>query len=347
MAEYNPPSSDALTLKLWAKKAFADSVKPTLFGKLMGTKDTSIVQVKDDLKKSAGDRVRFRLRALPQGQGVTGDETLEGNEEGMSFSYMDLNIDLMRYADKVDMKMGQQRSIFDVRSEAKDMHAEWWDERYDSYFLRTLSGDTTLSFAGNTITAPTSVIFGGNATATGDIDVNDVFDLTAIDRAVEKAKLASPTMRKADFGGKKGYVCILHPYQVYNLRTNTNAGQWLDIQKAAMQGGKTSDNPIWSEALGVYNDVILVESTRVRTYSNWGAGSIAGARALFLGAQAGVVAFGRGYEGAGRFDWTEKTFDYGKYLGVATDCIWGLQKSVFNSADFAVIAIDTAAKSHS
>lgn len=348
MGEYNPQTGDALTLKLWGKKAFADSVKDTLYGKLMGTKDTSIVQIKDDLKKSAGDRVRFRLRALPQGEGVTGDEVLEGKEEGMSFSNFDLSIDLMRYADKVDLKMGQQRVNFDTRSEAKEMHSEWWAERMDTYFMRALSGDTTLAFAGNTITAPTKIVYGGNATAKNDVDANDVFSLTLIDKAVEAAKLKSPTMRKASFGGKKGFVCVLHPYQVYDLRTNTNAGQWLDIQKAAMQGGKVSDNPIWSEALGVYNDVILVENTRVRTFSDYGAGAnVKAARALFLGAQAGVIGFGRGYEGAERLEWTEETFDYKKYLGVATELIWGIQKTVFDGSDFGVMALDTAAAPHS
>jgi N4-gp56 family major capsid protein len=347
MAEYNPQTGDALTLKLWGKKAFVDSVKDTLYGKLMGTADTAIVQIKDDLKKSAGDRVRFRLRALPEGEGVTGDTVLEGKEESMRFSYFDLSIDLMRYADKVDLKMGQQRVNFDVRSEAKDMHSEWWAERMDSYFMRCLSGDTTLSFAGNTITAPSKIIYGGNATQKSDVDSGDKFDLALIDKAVEAAKLKSPTMRKGKFGGKSAYVCILHPYQVYDLRTNTSTGQWLDIQKAAMMGGKTSDNPIWSEALGVYNGVILVESTRVRTYSDYGAGSVKAARALFLGAQAAVVGFGRGYEGAERMDWIEETFDYKKYLGVATELIWGIQKTVFDGNDFGVMALDTAAASHS
>jgi len=39
----------------------------------------------------------------------------------------------------------------------------------------------------------------------------------------------------------------------------------------------------------------------------------------------------------------EEEFDYGNKLGVSAGMIFGLKKSVFNSADFATIAIDTYA----
>ena len=351
MSTTNFATGDNLTLKLWGKKAFKDSVKETLYGKLAGKSDRSVVQIKDELSKSAGDRARFRLRTLPSGSGVTGDSVLEGNEEGLTYQNFDLNIDMMRHATKVDLGMSQQRVNFDLRSEAKDALVEWWSEKQDTEFFNYLSGDTTqTSFGSNTITAPSTnrITYGNNATAKADVDATDIMSLTEIDKAVEMAKLASPTMRKASFDGKQAYVCILHPYQVYDLRTNTNTGQWLDIQKAAMNGGKTSDNPIWSEALGVYHDVILIESTRVKTFSDYGSGgNVNAARALFLGAQAGVVAYGRGYTGSERMKWTEKSFDYGQKFGAATSMIWGCQKTVFNSEDFGVMAIDTAAASHS
>jgi N4-gp56 family major capsid protein len=346
MASTSFATGNNLTVKLWGKAAFEDAVKPTIFGKLMGTGDSAIVQIKDELNKQAGDRVRFRLRALPSGAGKTGDETLEGNEEGLSYSYDDLSIDTMRHAVKVDLNMNQQRVNFDLRSDAKAALEEWWQERLDSYFIKILSGDTAITFA-NTATAPTTnrVVYGGNATSTGTIDSSDTMSLTVIDKCVEKAKLASPTFRKGKFGGKTAFVMILHPYQVYDLRTSTSTGQWLDIQKAAMMGGQVESNPIFTEALGVYHGVVLVESTRIKTYSDWGAGSVAGARALFLGAQAGICAFGKGYD-YDRLKWVEKKFDYEAKFGVASTLLWGLKKTVLNSEDFGVIAVDTAAAAH-
>jgi N4-gp56 family major capsid protein len=356
MATTSFNTSHALTQKLWGKKAFKDSVKETLYGKLVGSSDRSIIQMKDDLQKSPGDRIRFRLRALPVGLGVDGDATLEGQEEGLSYSNFDLGIDMKRHAHKVDLGMNQQRVDFNLRDDAKEAQAEWWKEYIDTMMFEYLSGAATLSYHGgatfgnNTSVAPSAnrITYPGTVTAKNTMTATDTMTLTMIDQCVEMAKLASPTMRKGKFGGTSKYVMVLHPYQVFDLRTNATAGQWLDIQKAAMQGGKVSDNPIYSEALGEYNGVILVENTRVPTFTDYGAGgNIPASRALFLGAQAGVCGFGRETKGATRMKWVEKKFDYDQKWGVSAGLIWGMQKTRFDGEDFGVIAVDTAATSHS
>ena len=352
MATTNITTANNLTLKLWGKAAFKDAVKQTIFGKLIGKTDSSIIQVKDELNKSAGDRVRFRLRSLPSGAPVTGNSTLEGHEEGLTYSSSDLHIDMMRHAMKVDLGISQQRIDFDLRNDAKAACSEWWAERMDSAVINYLAGNTavasTYEFAGNSITAPSTnrIIYANDATSKASIDAADKLSLSDIDRLVEKAKLASPTMRPANFGGETAYVMLLHPYQVHDLRTSTNTGQWLDIQKAAMQGGKISDNPIFSQAMGKYHGVLLVESSRVPTFSDYGSGgNVSAARALFMGAQSGIVSFGRGF-GQERMKYTEKTFDYEDKVGIATSLIWGVQKTIFNSEDFGIIACDSAAASH-
>jgi N4-gp56 family major capsid protein len=353
MATTNFAVGNALTEKIWGKKAFKDSVKDTLYGKLIGKSDRSIIQIKDETQKGPGDRIRFRLRALPTGTGKDGHETLEGSEEGLSYSYMDMTIDQKRHATKVDLGISQQRVGFELRSEAKDALTEWWEDYLDTTMIEYLSGASTLTYhtsnvlASNALEAPSQILYGGNATAKNDVDATDTFTLALIDKAVEFAKLKTPTMRKAQFGGKSAYVMLLHPYQVYDLRTNTNTGQWLDIQKAAMNGGKVEKNPIFSEALGVYNGVILIENTRVNTFSDYGSGgNVDAARALFMGAQAGVTAYGRKTPGTSRMSWKEKSFDYGDKLGVASSLIWGMYKTRFDSADFGMVHIDTAATSH-
>lgn len=355
-------SASALAVKVWARKAFNDAVKATLYGKLTGTTDRAIVQVKTDLKKGEGDRIRFGLRGLPQGVGVQDDETLEGNEEGADFRYFDLNLGEKRYAAKVDLNLSAQRTMFDVRAEAKAMVEEWVEEYVDTTFFEYLTGlgrgsggaskyHPSGALGGNALSAPASdrIVYGGTGvTAKAALTASDVMTLSVLDKVAERMKLASPTIRKGSFGGKTAWVVILHPYQVNDLRSQTSAGQWLDIQKAAMQGGKISDNPIWSEALGMYRDMILIESTRVPTFSDAGAGAnIAGARALVLGAQAAVVAHGNGTDGVGRMKAVERTFDYGKRYGISTTLIWGMQRSKFdNQSDFAVFAVDTAAAQH-
>lgn len=362
MATTTIGSSSALAVKVWARKVFNDAVKTTLYGKLSGTSDRAIVQVKDELKKGEGDRVRFQLRSLPTGIGVQDDETLEGKEEGLDFRSFDLNLGEKRHAIKVDLNLSAQRTIFDVRAEAKAALEEWIEDYCDTTFFEALSGmplrGAAVSYyhpsgflGGNSLQAPAAdrILFGGTAVASrAGLAVTDVMTLTVLDRVAEALKLASPTMRPGSFDGKNLYVVIMHPYQVNDLRSNTSAGQWFDIQKAAMMGGKVSDNPIFGESLGVYRNLLLIESTRIPTFTNGGAGAnIAGARALVLGAQAAVAAYGNGTDDKGRMKATDRTFDYGKRYGVSATLIWGINKTVFNGqSDFGCFALETAAKSH-
>ena len=85
-------------------------------------------------------------------------------------------------------------------------------------------------------------------TTEASLSSSDTFSLKLLDRAVAIAKTASPLIRPIKVGAQSFYVAFLHPYQVKDLRTNTNTGDWLDIQKAALSGGDIADNPIFTGA---------------------------------------------------------------------------------------------------
>lgn len=348
-------------VKLWARKAFNDSVKATLFGQLTGKSDRSVVQVKDDELKNEGDRVTFRLRSLPTGLGVQDDETLEGKEEGLDYKSFNLNLGEKRQAIKVDLNLSAQRTMANVRQDAKDALNEWIEDYIDTTFFEYLTGISSSAasatgkyhpsgaLGGNALSAPSSnrLIYGGTGvTAKASLAATDVMTLSVLDKAAERVKLAQPTMRKARFNGKDCYPVILHPYQVNDLRASTSSLQWGDITKASMQGG--GENLFAGEILGMYRDMALIESTRIPTFADYGAGAnIKAARALFLGAQAAVVAHGKDTDEWGKLALKEREFDYGKRYGVAATMIWGIQKSTFNGQDdFGVFAIDTAAQQH-
>lgn len=361
MSTTNQSTSSNLAIKVWARQAFNDAVKATTYGKLTGTSDRSIVQVKNELK-SEGDKVTFGLRALPSGIGVQDDETLEGNEEGLEFKDFAMYLGEKRHAFKVDLNLSAQRTMFNVRAEAKEALNEWLEEYLDCTFFEYLTGmgaitgDATASkfhprgfLGGNALSGPSTnrIVYGGTATADANITVTDTFSLAVLDRLAERLKLASPTIRKASFGGKSCYVVILHPYQVNDLRNGTATGQWFDIQKAAMQGGKVTGNPIFEESLGMYRDFLLIESTRIPTFLAGAGNAVSCARAVCLSAQAAVVAHGKGTDNVGKLAVVDRTFDYGKRYGVAVTLIWGMAKTKFNGQeDFGVFAIDTAAKAH-
>lgn len=335
-----------LAVKLWAKKLIREALKETFVSRFMGSGSSSLVHVKSEMNKAAGDRIRFGLRVQLTGAGVQGDATLEGNEEALTTYYDDLTINQLRHAVISQGKMSEQRVPFSVRDEAMSGLKDWLADRFDTSFFNQIGGNTgqaDTKYTGNIATiAPSSgrwLFSDGTHTTEASLSTTDVFQLSFIDRAVTTAKVSTPLIRPIKVNGKDHYVMFLHPYQVHALRTDATSGRitWYDAQKARIQGGDTGqgENPIFNGALGEYNGVVLHESTRIPTV-------VANVyRSVFCGAQAAVMGFGQGNDESG--DWVEKLFDYDNQLGVKAGSIFGLKKTVFNAVDFGTIVMSTRA----
>jgi N4-gp56 family major capsid protein len=347
--------NDPLAVKLWSKKLTVEVLKETWIMNFAGTNSDSMVQIKDETQKSAGDKITYGLRMQLVSAGVQGDGTLEGNEESL-VTYSDaVLINQLRNAVRSAGRMSQQRVPFSVRDEALSGLRDWYADRFDASGFNQLCGytpQTNTSYTGNNATIGTDAAhqkFVGGAVA-GDqaIVLANVFGLAVIDAAVETAKILTPAIRPVRSGGREYYLGFLHPIQVTDMRVTTSTGQWLDIQKAAMTGGEVDDNPIFDGSLGVYNGVILHSDYRVTQ----GVNSVTPTnpvttvrRAVLAGAQALMLAYGRD-NGPGRFTWVEELFDYENELGVSVGCIYGMKKTVFNSADFATVVMSSYAVAH-
>ena len=153
------------------------------------------------------------------------------------------------------------------------------------------------------------------------------------------------------------------------MRGETGNAGWTLIQAQANIRGLA--NPLFTRKgegpermfngiVGIWNDVILLESERIETrvggetfdnvtaiHANVVSGTSRIARGLFLGAQAGLLGWGQPWKRL------ERNFDYNRKPGTATDGIYGVSKTRFrdpgaaqsaNTAqpDFAVWAVDTA-----
>lgn len=332
-----------VAVKLWSRKLFQEALKQTWMYKFIGNDDNAMIQLLDDTQKGPGDRITVPLRMQLTALGVQGDSTLEGNEEALQVYTDNLYINQLRNAVRSGGKMSEQRVPFSVREQAQVGLSDWYAGVFDTGFFNQLAGVAaadTRQAANNTPTAPSSnnvYYANGNAdeTAVASATASNVMKIQFIDFALEKAKLNSPCIRPIRMNGEDYYVMFLHPYQVTAMRVNANAGQWFDIQKGALTGGEITKNPIFTGALGMYNNVILHESTRVPSVV---AGSY---RAILCGAQAGVLAFGQDSAG-NKVSWVEELFDYGNQLGVSGGMIWGGKKTVFNSQDFGVITVITS-----
>lgn len=363
MAQTNYPVNHPLAVKLWAKDLYHDVIGESFFGKFLGTSADSLFQVKSDTKKSAGDSIKFGLRTLLTGDGKQGDDTVEGSEEALQTYNDTVLINQIRHAVRSAGKMSEQRVHFDVRDEAKDGLRDWWTERLEVSAANQLAGYTTQTdtkFTGNnSAVAPTATyrhMIGASHTAEGSLSATTThaIKLSDLDRAVAMAK-ASQTVggttyqriRPVSVDGKKMYVCFMHPWAIRQLRADAStAGNFFDIQKAAMQGGKYSENPIVTGGNFVYNNVIVHEwSYLPNIVTSPNSGTTADfRRAVFCGAQAAAVAFGQD-SASTKMSWNEELFDYGNQLGVEAGMIFGIKKTVFNSVDFGTIVLSGYAPS--
>lgn len=361
---------DALAVQRWSNSLAIEAEKNQYFTKFMGTGDDSLIKIKTELAKQAGDKITFALRMKLAGDGIEGDNIIEGTtaEEALSFYSDSLYIDQRRKGTKSKGKMTEQRVPYNLRKEGRDALAIWFAEDYDEQCMMYLAGargiDTSFhvstSYTGranNTFLPPdsTHIVAGGDATLTTatikgiasqyystDMDSSDTMDLALIERLVSKAETTDPMMQPFLVGGEKRFVLLMHTWQAYDLRKATSTNDWIDIHKNT----DGQDSAIYKNALGEYAGVVLHKHRNVirfdDTCGSWS--SQYAARALFLGAQAGMIAWGGGSPGVGRYSWNEDKDDRGNALAITAGVIYGVKKTRFNSKDFGVVAVDTWCK---
>ena len=351
-------TSSNQNVNIWSTLTFREALKKTMFKELLGTGKSAIIMRLTELEKNAGDTIKYDLLMQMGNAGVTGDNRMRDNEEPLKYYQDSVKIDQLRNAHAF-RRMSQQRTLHDLRMDAKTNLSDWFAERYDTYFFDYLCGNTARSFAGNTATAPDSdhYVVSGDVAKTGTIatdesslGTNDQFTLADLDYCKESCITITPPIRPVMVQGGEYFVSILHPYSVVDMRldvANSAYITWPDIQMYANKRGL--DNPIFSGALGVYNGVIIKDSTRI--YSP----TTNVRRNLFLGAQAGVFAMGNAYSklqqkkmgGDNLMSWFEDDSDYGNELGIAVGAIFGMKATLFNSKDFGKMVITSYAAKHS
>lgn len=357
---------DPKAIKKFSAALAVDVGRESYFNRKMmgeGEKAQTPLQNLRDLEKDAGDQISFDLVLQLRGRPTSGDAILRGNEEDLKFYTDNLYIDQQRHGVNTGGKMSRKRTIHDMRDIARTRQSEYWARLFDETIFCYLSGargvnadfiepTTFTGYAGNTFVAPDNlhILYGGSATSKASLTNTDKFSLGLIDRAVARAKTMGrgsagvPAIQPVKIDGEEHYVIVMHPYQEYDLRA-ASGSTWIDIQKAAA-AAEGRNNPLFKGGLGMYNNVILHEHNAVINFNDYGAGSnVTAGRALFLGRQAGVVAFGSAGNSNMRFDWNEEMEDRGNQLVVTTGTIFGVKKTAFTidgtSRDFGVIALDT------
>lgn len=356
------PLNDALAVQRWSTSLALEAAKKSYFSKFIGKGLNNCIVLKEELHKGPGEKIIMGLRMKLSAYGSEGDTVIEGvngPEEALSFFNDSLFIDQLRKSTKSKGKMTEQRVPYNLRLEGREALSTWWAEVMDENFFIYLSGargsdgvDPSFKMpnpwtmgagegrANNLITVPDAghQMYAGDATTRLDVEVDDIIDLEDIERLVATAETVDPMIQPLLVNGEKKFIFLMHTFQAYQLRTATTTSDWLDIHKATDRG---TGALMYKNALGEYADVILHKHRNCIRFDDYGVGEVfPAARALFLGAQAGLIAYGQN-SGPQRYSWNEDKDDRGNALAITAGTIFGVKKTVFNSKDFGVIAFDS------
>lgn len=364
MASTVIPFGDPKAVKRWSGLLAVDQVAKSYFErKFVGTSNNSVIQRKTELESDAGDRISFDLSVQLRGEYTSGDERIEGKEEQLKFFTDEVVIDQARKSVSAGGRMSRKRTEHDLRTTARERLGDYWARFNDELTFIYLSGSRGINqdfvfplgfngHAGNPVQAPDDghLLYAGDATSRMTLTSSDIMSREVVERAQVQATMLqaqdpdAANMVPVTMDGEERYVMVMSPYQEYSLRTSDPAG-WLEIQKAAA-AAEGNKNPIFRGGLGMINNVVLHSHRNAIRFDNYGANQdLPAARALFLGRQAGVVAYGT--TNGMRFSWVEKLQDYDNEPVIASGGIFGIKKSRFNDMDFGVISIDTYAKNPS
>lgn len=360
-------------LTVWSRDLWRAARNVSFLNAFVGSGPDAMVQRITELKKgNKGARAVITLVQDLQGDGVVGDNTLEGNEEAMSSADQIINIDQIRHANRLEGRMADQRSVVEFRNNSKNVLQYWLADRLDQLGFLTLSGVAysqtpngatrvgsqfpQLDFAADVSVPTANRHFRWNA-ATGTLAAADTSSIAATDTpswkmlVQMKAKAVSTYMKPIRTeGGVQVYNVFLSPQGMAALKQDSD---FMEVWKLAQQRGNSNPlfkgtplggvNGFYLDGLNIMEFRHVYNTTGAASGSKWGSsGTVDGQRILLCGAQA------LGFADIGLPIWVEKDFDYDNSPGISAAKIIGFKKPVFPSIytgtteDFGVMCIDTA-----
>lgn len=326
-----------LVVQQWEDKFFQEYLHDGGFKPLMGTNENAVIQVKEDLTKKSGDSITIALVNRLNNAAVTGTSTLEGNEEDMASRSLRIYVDKRRNAVRI-AEMSEQKSAISLRNAARATLLDWAMEDTRDLIIQALGSLNGTAFISRTAAIADAWLvdnadrayFGAGVGAFTDMSADlalldttaDLFNATALDGMVLKAKTCNPKIRpmRDPGNGKRYYVAFANPHAFKNLRDS------LDTEVLAQTSVQMEASKLFEGGDIMWNGVIVKETDNIPIYENLGNGGTTEVTPVYLcGAQALAVAYAK------RWRTVTEEFDYGDKYGVAIDGIYGVRKIIFGS----------------
>lgn len=319
-----------------------------------------VINDKEFKGKQAGDTSRFHFIPQYRGPGIEGQNVdTRGNEKSLDEFYMDMRVELVRQAFIKSGKMTDLRCILDIRQEFFRQLANWFKSKTEQDFADAFSGvlyNGADRYEGSQLmtknlvngegriaySKKTGDVFSLEALASNQSNANTLLNLTDLDAMNTTildylkdfcldANKKYPIDPYVSTDGEEYYMLVLHPKAAIALR---NDARWEKRALNSFMGNKNiMKDPIATGAMGVWENIIVKEASRVMTQTN---GSKTIARNLLYGANAVVLAY------AQNLNYVEDdTIDYRNKFGVEASEIRGIRKVVFDDTDLNVAQVVT------
>jgi N4-gp56 family major capsid protein len=291
-------TSHGVTVSMWEDRIAAEYIGQLWMKNIMGPSQDAVIQVKSDLTKMPGDAINFGIRSQMKGGYVAGNAFGLGNEGRVEFYNQRTVIDNVRHLVRFDdVPMSQKRVGWDLLNQGREALVEKARIRLDEDIIAGLSVTSTGRVRGRYLYG--AVDSNWNATHTTALTNVDNTADQATTNGIRICKRKSlipvnatarirPMNVKVGMNFEQWFICILHPYCVRDLVDNDAA--YRNAQLLLPPSGNRESPLFTGNAYrGAYDGVLIYEYDRI----NLVASTIQVAHNLFLGAQAGVVAWGQ------------------------------------------------------
>lgn len=336
----------------WSKKLHREYVRDNELRPYMGMTVNAPIQMIEELARMPGDDITVSLLTRLTNSGVTGDNTLQGNEEALGNYGHKITVDQIRNAVRVG-RMEQKKTHIQVLENAKPILKDWAMSKLRDDVLAALGSP---HIDGSTVYASASeankdawlaansdrVLFGAaksnnaaddHSAALAEIDSsNDILQPAIVSLAKRMAKTADRHIRPVRVDGQgEWFILLANSLAFRDLKNHSTMTQ---ANREAMMRGKS--NPLFTDGDLMWDGVIIREIPEISVISGVGASSIDVAPNYLLGAQAAGVAVGEKLHNITHTD------DYGNLKGTGVAEIRGVDKLMYNSIQNGVLTVYTA-----
>lgn len=356
--------NDPLTNKAWSKDLWrehrkADAIWDDRMAFLGSDVTKNGIVQKDELEKTAGDELTIGFITQMHSEGVVGDEVLEGKEGAITTAAFKFKIDDQVIGWHSQGVMSGQRVNFDVLKEARGGLAELWKTRRAVTGANHLCGNsrqTKMVYLGSNLAHEpddqhafqvlTNTQGGLQTLHEEDLTSADTLDLDTVGILPELAEAISPPIRPIIFKGSPYYILLVHPNQALSFKQNSS--RWYDIMIKGLQGGRIEGNPLFTRAMGCFQNVIIIREPYLVQGRNSSTGAAVNntRRAVFMGCGALAMGYGRLEKGTmEKFRWVSDDWDHKRKFYGSAGLVWGIKAPFFSvggvNRDFGKIVVSS------